>query len=244
MTTPFPLLLAAAACADWIVTFRPLKVIAKMFDIELEKLQEGLTEIHPFSFRGKLESALATPENRPDLIVHKTHLARLEHQLALLARQFDRAEFGIEDLKRRASGFEPQEMLKAEQFANRIHQQTVRLLKEIQKTQLLLEKLASEPPQEATKLPNKLPANSPAAGNQTQPENSSQEARETELAPSQNQTPLAAEPPTSQRPTEEEFLRCIVRNRDRIRNTPAKDRPALMVRLIEEHRTKTSTRAA
>ncbi len=240
MTTPLPLLLAAAACADWIVTFRPLKVIARMFEIELDQLQEALTGLHPFSFRGKLESALAAPEDRPDLISHKTHLARLEHQLNLLARQFDRAEFSIEDLKKRTNGYEPKEMLKAEQFANRIHQQTVRLLKEIQKTQLLLEKLASEPPQKSPTLPVK----SPPTANQAQSEKNAQDTRDPELAPSQNQTPPASNPSASEQPTEEEFLRCIVKNRDRINNTPAKERQSLILRLIEEHRAKTTNRAA
>lgn len=251
MSPAFPLLLAAA-CAEWFVTFRPFQVIAKLFDLEADKVQEALARTRSFSFRGKLESALAAPEQRPDLLVHQTHLARLEHQLALLAQQFERAEHGVEELKRRPSGYLPKEMLQAEQFANRLHQQTVRLLKEIQKTQILLEKCASQPPPSAhlkTIASNSNVAVEAAADPSRSPESESPEIdQHTSAVSKETQSSIdpesMSEPSPPHPPSEEEFLQCLVENRDRLKATPAKQRPALIQRLIEEHREKAKKRAA
>jgi hypothetical protein len=267
MAAPIPLLLAAAACAEWFVTSRPIKLIAKFLKLEPEPLETAVRGLAaPFTYHGCLQSALEKADFRPDLIPQRIHLARLEHQLSNLILQSDRAEHRIQHLSKQEGGCDYRDMFEAEKYSNRLQQQSVRLLKDIQKAQLQLEKAASAPPQTAVASqaqpasPSHDSAQPPAnvSANPTSLESISKraalaeasvseaasQAADSEAAQSSPPNQHGLSLPISPPPSDEEFLHCIIRNRERIKNTPAKDRETLMVRLIEEHRTKTSPRAA
>jgi hypothetical protein len=142
---PAPILLAAAICADWLVSFRSVTAIAKYFETEPADAQKALAQIHALTYRGQLEAALASPHERPDLIAQKTHLARMECQLAISSQQFERADSRVRRLRSLAEGCDERELFEAEKFANRVHQQHVRLIKDIQKAHKELEKAAERP---------------------------------------------------------------------------------------------------
>lgn len=139
MSAPIPLLLTVAACADWFTTLRPIQIVARIFEIEPDQLQQSFSElVQPFTMRGQLELAIQSPHDRPDLVGLKTHLARLEHQLTHLSLQFERAEHRVRFLANKGDKCGYDEMFEAEKYSNKLQQQFVRLLKDIHKAQIQL----------------------------------------------------------------------------------------------------------
>lgn len=221
-----------AAMTESVIVKRPTAAIARHFRVEAPGLHAALLEISAISYRGQLETALARPDERPDLMPTRIHLARLEEHYAILMRQFDRADLRCHDIEHQEGGYHDAELQKAELLANRIHQQIQRNLKEMRKAELELQKLLASPPESANTVL--------ASRRQKSPES---EPTPTEK-PSMDVTAKTDAQPTGSHeqaitvPAPEEFKNIILRHRDRIKNTRAEDRPALIARLINEHRAK------
>lgn len=258
-----PLLLIAAALADWFISLQPFKTIAGRFNLEPEQLEKDLPPLtQPHTFRGQLEAALAAPNVRPDLIPQRIHLARLEEQLTFLLKQRDRAEECVNRFRSHPEG-DPREdrgdaeLMKAEIFANRVQQQCIKLIKDIDKDRKALQKAAAEPAPDLNPTPNVAPHRmtnnqSPMTMDSELLANDQIPMTTAHSPPPPPFNPLTAgavEIPLTPAATTDEYLNCLVENRHRLKNTPAQDRQKLIARLIEEHRIKedrgrTTTRAA
>jgi hypothetical protein len=212
-----------AAVAESIITKRPMAPVAKHFGVEPAELHKALFDFNPFTFRGQLEIALASPHDRPDLLSTKTHLARLEEHYANLIEQFDRAESRCRFIMNKKEGYNDNELMKAEIHSNKIHKQIMSLLKDLRKTELDLKKAEK-------------PAAESASGGRKSSEKES--TTSTVAIPSSPSPAPDTQPPTPTAtiPTPEEFQRIILKYRHQIKDASAKDRPALIARLIEQHR--------
>ena len=155
------------AVAEDFVTKLPLARTAEIYDVPPLDLHSALQVHFQHTWRGKLVAALEKPDVRPDLIPHYTELARLEEHYGILMHQFHRAEETCASMRNHQDPLPYVLLMKADAFANRIQQQCMKALKDLQKAQAALQKAASS-------LPTETPANTnlsnKASGGRKSPE--------------------------------------------------------------------------
>lgn len=243
-----PLLMALA---EFFISRRPAKAIAEQSGVDLQSLSAELPKLMNHTWRGKLAAALSNPAERPDLIPLYIHLARLEEQHAFLVAQLDRAQ----DL---ASKIRSQEIInldsviKAEAFTFKVQTAIGRLLKDIERAEIRLEK-AQKPAAEkqmasggrkSTEFPT-----SASEGRESPEDNSPSNSHNNPAAPTNTEiSPVLAashQPSaTNTSPPDPLLTAVLARHRQRIKTTQPKDRPALIARLLEQERTKPEKQAA
>lgn len=222
------------AIAEFFISRRPAKGIAEQNGVDLQSLNAALPKFVDHTWQGKLAAALANPTQRPDLIPLYVHLARLEQHHADLVAQLDRAQ-DLTNKIRSQEAINLENLVKAEAFTFKIHTAIGRLLKDIERAEIRLEK-AQKP----------APEQKPASGGRKSPEFSVamtdpvSKITETPLQPPANPDPQATTVPPP-----DPFLNAILaQHRHRIKNTPANDRPALIARLLEQEHAKRKRQAA
>jgi hypothetical protein len=234
-----------SALVELMVSCRSPQAVAQECKIPLDQLAKGLQSIQPHYWSGKLAHALATPNYRLDLIAQLLELARLEEGYADLMQQLRNAKEIFENYNAKTSCLLPT-LAKANNDAFRIRQAANRTIRDIQKARLAFEKAEKLPPSvdsdsQAASEPTAVaprPQHDAKMQSQSPPQDQVQSLQQ-EQESSPPTIPNAAEPVTNTHsPAEEDFKALLFKHRERIKNTPAKDRPSLISRLIEQDRQK------
>jgi hypothetical protein len=245
-----PALLFAAV--DALFTRRDVRTIAKEARVELPDLKRVCREAYQKSWQGRYALALTDPHFRPDLFAILNHLARMEKLIEELMAQYQYARQTC-DYLRSLERIDPHLIIKADSLAFRMHQSASRALRDMQKLEIRLEKAESNPPQNPTTPVAKTPVSHMASGGRERPETAPPDNPDRASAPTASAEGAASpaanpQPPVPDSPpTQDEFSSILVKHRHRIKDTPAKDRPALIARLIQQERVipeQTEARAA
>jgi hypothetical protein len=247
------------ALSEFLVRLRPAKEVAQALaaehGVKLPDLSVALPGIHHHSWHGKLAAALADPDFPPDLVTKLIHLARLERCHSDLLEQHTRAE----DLRHRISAqpevINLEQFKKAEAFTFKVKEAIARILRDLQKAQNQYEKALnakSKDSESAKTIAGKPrmaqnPVQTPASASNLKESLTKEAVSETDLdaqsvaclppSPAPTAPPVPAQP-IADPGSDQEFQACLIRNRHLIKNTPAKDRPALIAKLREREKAK------
>jgi hypothetical protein len=224
-----------AALSELLVSGKSSAEVAADFQIDLDELTRAAKIARGNLWKGHLARALQSPDQRPELLTHFSTLAGLEHHYGLLMAQWQRAE---ETCRQVRALKDPDIVLqmKADAFSFRIEQAAARIFRDIQKAEAQLQKIIATPylsfvaeKDESLHSKKNPPQTQPAPQVIHPPANpvSASQKHWASALP-----PVAAEPPVQ---PQNELLQ---KHRQRIKNTPAKDRPALIARLMEQGRPK------
>ena len=163
------------AVAEDFVTKLPLARTAEIYDVPPSDLHNALQVHFQHTWRGKLVAALEKPDVRPDLIPHYTELARLEEHYGILMHQFHRAEETCASMRNHQDPLPYVLLMKADAFANRIQQQCMKALKDLQKAETQLKKAAAILPTETNaENPDSTDTPTLASGGRKSPESPNQ----------------------------------------------------------------------
>lgn len=232
------------AAVDYLLSRRDSRQVAKDFDVSENDLAATYHRAQAHSWPVKLAAALNDPLHRPDTLLIKRHLAHFEQQYGELLVQYQYAMQTCEKI-RTMKQVDPSLLLKADSLAFRIHQASTRILRDIQKAELRLEKAEKSPPP-ATDVDDAAPPSS------RQPEAPREDARNIDPKPTgslqdtatnssqQQNAESGVAQEASSMPSEEEFKSVIFKHRHRIKDAKPSDRPALIAKLIQQEREKQS----
>jgi hypothetical protein len=227
----------AAAAAQALISCHPHAVIAKVYAISTEQLDEFLAkrleEAGPLTWPQKLAAALADPHSTEPMTL-LTSLAQLESQWRQAESIYLRA-LDLTEQARQRKNCDFKDIFRAEAHVLRSHQHAARLHRELLAAQkeyaayIAAQKEGSAPkkaiaqPHEPQK--NSLPTQTASAQKSTSSPAANSEA--------------TTEPQTAQEPiSQDEFKQILVQNHQLIEKTSPRDRQALIARLIAQHRQK------